>query len=62
MKTAMRCSVCRRWTVGLVSVIHAAPLPQAVRDSIGEIALAYTSGEPQAHMGEFMPRKAARPR
>ena len=36
------------------------PLAQAVRDSIGEFALAYASGEPQAHMGEFMARKAAR--
>jgi enoyl-CoA hydratase len=36
------------------------PLAQAVRDSIGEFALAYASGEPQALMGEFMARKAAR--
>ncbi len=36
------------------------PLAQAVRDSIGEFALAYASGEPQAHMGEFMARKAAK--
>jgi hypothetical protein len=31
-----------------------------VRDSIGEFALAYATGEPQAKMGEFMQRKAAR--
>jgi hypothetical protein len=31
-----------------------------VRDSIGEFALAYASGEPQALMGEFMARKAAK--
>jgi len=36
------------------------PLAQAVRDSIGEFALAYAGGEPQALMGEFMARKAAR--
>ena len=36
------------------------PLAQAVRDSIGEFALAYASGEPQALMGEFMARKAAK--
>jgi enoyl-CoA hydratase/carnithine racemase len=36
------------------------PLAQAVRDSIGEFALAYATGEPQAKMGEFMQRKAAR--
>jgi enoyl-CoA hydratase/carnithine racemase len=36
------------------------PLAQAVRDSIGEFALAYASGEPQALMGEFMAHKAAR--
>jgi enoyl-CoA hydratase/carnithine racemase len=36
------------------------PLAQAVRDSIGEFALAYASGEPQALMGEFMARKAER--
>jgi enoyl-CoA hydratase/carnithine racemase len=36
------------------------PLAQAVRDSIGEFALAYASGEPQALMGEFMQRKAAK--
>ena len=36
------------------------PLAQAVRDSIGEFALAYASGEPQALMGEFMARKLAR--
>jgi enoyl-CoA hydratase/carnithine racemase len=35
------------------------PLAQAVRDSIGEFALAYATGEPQAKMGEFMARKAA---
>ncbi|HMO48601.1 MAG TPA: enoyl-CoA hydratase [Rubrivivax sp.] len=33
------------------------PLAQAVRDSIGEFAHAYTTGEPQAAMGEFMARK-----
>jgi enoyl-CoA hydratase/carnithine racemase len=38
------------------------PLAQAVRDSIGEFAQAYASGEPQALMGEFMARKAARAR
>jgi enoyl-CoA hydratase len=38
------------------------PLAQAVRDSIGEFALAYAGGEPQALMGEFMARKRARPR
>jgi len=38
------------------------PLAQAVRDSIGEFALAYASGEPQALMGEFMARKAAKRR
>lgn len=36
------------------------PLAQAVRDSIGEFAQAYASGEPQALMGEFMTRKAAK--
>jgi enoyl-CoA hydratase len=36
------------------------PLAQAVRDSIGEFALAYASGEPQALMGEFMAHKAAK--
>jgi enoyl-CoA hydratase/carnithine racemase len=36
------------------------PLDQAVRDSIGEFALAYATGEPQALMGEFMARKARR--
>jgi enoyl-CoA hydratase len=36
------------------------PLAQAVRDSIGEFALAYASGEPQRLMGEFMQRKAAK--
>ncbi len=36
------------------------PLAQAVRDSIGEFALAYAGGEPQALMGEFMARKAAK--
>jgi len=35
------------------------PLAQAVCDSIGEFALAYATGEPQAKMGEFMARKAA---
>lgn len=29
-----------------------------MRDRIGEFALAYTTGEPQAHIGEFMARKA----
>jgi enoyl-CoA hydratase len=38
------------------------PLAQAVRDSIGEFAMAYAGGEPQALMGEFMARKAARAR
>lgn len=38
------------------------PLAQAVRDSTGEFALAYASGEPQAQMGEFMARKAAKRR
>jgi enoyl-CoA hydratase/carnithine racemase len=38
------------------------PLAQAVRDSIGEFALAYATGEPQALMGEFMARKAERAR
>jgi enoyl-CoA hydratase/carnithine racemase len=38
---------------------QAVPLAQAVRDSIGEFALAYASGEPQALMGEFMAHKAA---
>ncbi len=36
------------------------PLAQAVRDSIGEFALAYAGGEPQALMGAFMARKAAK--
>ena len=36
------------------------PLAQAVRDSIGEFALAYVSGEPQALMGDFMARKTAK--
>lgn len=36
------------------------PLAQAVRDSIGEFAQAYATGEPQALMGEFMARKAAK--
>jgi enoyl-CoA hydratase/carnithine racemase len=35
-------------------------LAQAVRDSIGEFALAYASGEPQALMGEFMANKRSR--
>jgi enoyl-CoA hydratase/carnithine racemase len=35
-------------------------LAQAVQDSIGEFALAYASGEPQALMGEFMAHKRAR--
>jgi len=38
------------------------PLAQAVRDSIGEFALAYAIGEPQALMGEFLARKAERAR
>jgi len=36
------------------------PLAQAVRDSIGEFALAYATGEPQRRMGDFMQRKAAK--
>jgi enoyl-CoA hydratase len=36
------------------------PLAQAVRDSIGEFGMAYATGEPQALMGEFMARKAAK--
>ena len=36
------------------------PLAQAVRDSIGEFGQAYATGEPQARMGEFMARKAAK--
>lgn len=36
------------------------PLAQAVRDSIGEFAQAYATGEPQALMGDFMARKAAK--
>ncbi len=36
------------------------PLAQAVRDSIGEFGQAYATGEPQALMGEFMARKAAK--
>jgi enoyl-CoA hydratase len=36
------------------------PLAQAIRDSIGEFAQAYTTGEPQALMGEFIARKKAR--
>ncbi len=36
------------------------PLAQAVRDSIGEFALAYATGEPQRLMGDFMQRKAAK--
>lgn len=39
---------------------QAVSLDQAVRDSIGEFALAYTTGEPQALMGDFMARKRAR--
>jgi enoyl-CoA hydratase len=39
---------------------QAVPLAQAVRDSIGEFALAYAGGEPQQLMGEFVARKAAR--
>ncbi|HPO21193.1 MAG TPA: enoyl-CoA hydratase, partial [Rubrivivax sp.] len=37
-----------------------ASLTQAVQHSIDQFALAYTSGEPQALMGEFMARKLAR--
>jgi len=36
------------------------PLAQAVRDSIGEFALAYATGEPQVLMGEFMANKRSR--
>lgn len=36
------------------------PLAQAVRDSIAEFGQAYATGEPQARMGEFMARKAAK--
>ncbi len=36
------------------------PLAQAVRDSIGEFALAYVSGEPQTLMGEFIANKRSR--
>ena len=36
------------------------PPAQAVRDRIGEFALAYATGEPQALMGEFMARKRSR--
>jgi enoyl-CoA hydratase/carnithine racemase len=39
---------------------QAVPLAQAVRDSIAEFAQAYTTGEPQKGMGEFMARKAAK--
>ena len=38
------------------------PLQDAVQHSIGEFAQAYTSGEPQTLMGEFMARKTARSR
>jgi enoyl-CoA hydratase/carnithine racemase len=33
---------------------------QAVRDSVAEFAQAFTTGEPQRHMGDFVERKAAR--
>jgi enoyl-CoA hydratase/carnithine racemase len=33
------------------------PLAQAVQDSVAEFARAFTTGEPQALMGEFMARK-----
>ena len=36
------------------------PLAQAVHDSVAEFAQAYTTGEPQALMGAFMARKAAK--
>jgi enoyl-CoA hydratase len=36
------------------------PLTQAVHDSIAEFGQAYATGEPQALMGEFMARQAAR--
>ena len=36
------------------------PLAQAVQDSVAEFARAYTTGEPQKGMGEFMARKAAK--
>jgi hypothetical protein len=36
------------------------PLAQAITDSVGEFALAYTTGEPQALMGDFMARKTSR--
>lgn len=39
---------------------QAVPLAQAIDDSIGEFAQAYTTGEPQALMGEFMARKRSR--
>lgn len=39
---------------------QAVPLAQAITDSVDEFASAYTSGEPQVLMGEFMARKAAR--
>ena len=38
------------------------PLAQAITDSVGEFALAYTTGEPQALMGDFMARKTSRRR
>lgn len=40
---------------------HTVPLAQAVRDSIDAFAQAYTTGEPQALMAQFMARKRARP-
>jgi enoyl-CoA hydratase/carnithine racemase len=36
------------------------PLAQAISDSVDEFARAYSSGEPQRLMGEFMARKRAR--
>jgi enoyl-CoA hydratase len=38
------------------------PLAQAVQDSIAEFGQAYATGEPQAEMGGFMARKAAKRR
>jgi enoyl-CoA hydratase/carnithine racemase len=39
---------------------QAVPPAQAVRDSIGEFARAYATGEPQQLMGEFMARRRSR--
>ena len=36
------------------------PVAQAIEDSVAEFAQAFTTGEPQALMGEFMARKALR--